>query len=297
MSKKQFRNPPSTTALAPLPENPTVPIELQELSILDEKNQYSLLNLLPADVGRRLIEVPTEMWAMSEDDFLTKYNPTDVDIRLKLKFWDEWQRALLTTGGVIQIQTVYYGICTREHFYELIKIPHKLAFIVIPPTDYEMSLKELLYRGLRRIREIINLPIVFDEPVFYKGQPVLDANGHAVVRKRVDKGLVSEIRQVVTILADRVHGALVHRIELNQKSISLQASVSAQLPAGAPTDPLPTLQTDELTRIDAELDKINQKLLPADEIQSAQDRSLARQLKPLGLTPEDVIHVPSTAGP
>jgi hypothetical protein len=146
-----------------------------------------------------------------------------------------------------------------------------------------MALREMLYQGLGRLREILKLPFVVEELVLHKGQVVLDTAGQPIMRKRVDKGLVTEIRQVVTTLADRVHGAIVNRIQVDQRNVSLN------MHAGTPQDPLPTVATDHLKAIDAQLAEITGKLAPVAEIQSAADKKLRAQLTAAGVDPQAVI--------
>jgi hypothetical protein len=296
MSGKRFRDRQNLPTVPPPPNLGTkLPVELQDLSILDRKSKFSLVNLVPEAFAQFIEKIPTGLFALSEPEFVARHAPDEIATRLKLKFWDEWQTTLLSPGGTLRPQAVYYGVCTREYFYdEILKNPVRLAWVITPPTDYDIILRETLYQGMARLREIIRLPITSRVPIIVRGAPVLDpSTGKPLMRDVVDVRLVSEIRQVITMLADRVHGALVHRVELQSQSIAL--NVNTTTPTGA-TDPLPTIETDVLTQIDRQLDDIRVKLLPVDELTSACDRKTRRQLAELGINPQEVVceSAPST---
>jgi len=285
----------------PLPvrthQNPAanfIPPELQELSIFDQSKPYSLVNLVSDEFRAHMAKIPLDLFAITEAKFIAQHAPDETDYRLRLKFWDEWQLSLLTPGrpAPIRVPAVYYGVCTREFFYQkILKDPVKLAWMITPPTDYDTTLKELLYRGLGRLREIIALPFVQEVPVIHRGQPVMKPDGTPLTTQKVDRGLVSEVRQVIAMLSDRVHGAIVSRIDVKQQSLNLTASISGADAAAAfnPADPLPSLSTDLLKQLDAQIDSIDARLKPLEgETHVTLDANATRTLKQLGINPKDV---------
>jgi hypothetical protein len=274
-----------------LPTTLVLPPELQELSIFDVQNKFSLVNLVPKEFGEFVKKIPLDIMALSEKEFIEKYNPDEIDFRLKLKFWDEWQLALLTPGGVVRLPGVYYGVCTREYFYgQIIKNPTRLAWMITPPTDYEVAMRELLYRGMSRLREIIQLPFITKEPIVVNGKQAIDWEGVPLFRQKIDRGLVSEIRQVITLLADRVHGAIIQRVQVQAKSQSVHVNVDARVD---PSDPLPSIGTDELQNIDSQLDLLEQKIKPFEIAATEEDTvtlspEFEKKLKKYGIEPETI---------
>jgi hypothetical protein len=285
----------------PIPTSLSLPPELQDLSIFDDSNKFSLINLVPKEFAEYVKRIPLEIMTLSEKEFIERYAPDEIDYRLKLKFWDEWQLALLTPGGVVRLPSVYYGICPREYFYhKIIKDQARLAWMITPPVDYEIAMREILYKGMSRLREIIQLPFIKKEPIIHRGQPVIGPDGKPMHRETVDRGIVSEIRQVITLLADRVHGAIIQRVQVQQKSVNLSLSATVD-----PNDPLPSIGTDELQNIDKQLDLLEEKIRPFEIASSRQDETIditpefKEKLEEYGIDPEAITEkdIPGTRPP
>jgi len=256
MAGKKFREAnEANKSLAPVPYL-GANLDSNELSIKDEDNPESLISLVPPEFAEFIRLIPNELFLLSEKEYIDKYQPDEIEFRLKLKFWDEWQQSLLQKG-TMRLHAIYYGVCTKEFFYHrIVKNPTKLAWIIIPPVDYEVNLRELLHRGLSRLTEIINLPIYTETPIMYKGVRVKDEHGKYMVKKEVSKGVLSEIRMIINILADRVHGAVVQRMQIQQQSLNM--NVTAEVKA----DRLPTASQDMLEQLDSQIKLLEEKLQP-----------------------------------
>jgi hypothetical protein len=228
-----------------------------ELSILDRENPHSLINLVPDLVAKEMEKLPDDLLLMTEEEFEKQHKPDDLLFRLKLKFWDEWQQCLMGFKHQINLGAITYGICTKEYFYKVvIQNQEYLAWVIMPPTDYATAMQEVLYRGMARLREAVSLPFVQKIPKFYRGEPVVDPKtGEPLYETKIDRGVISEIRQLVTLLSDRVHGAVVQRAEIRE--LRLQANVDGSekqiLDKVMPQSALPMLSDDELTNIDDQL--------------------------------------------
>ena len=238
--------------------------EAFELAIMDEDKPDSLINIAPPALRVYLKKVPIELFALGEEAFIKKFEPDGETTRLKLRFWDEWQTCVLQREAM-QVERIYGGVCTREFFLEAVKVPEKLAWIIMPPVEYEISLRETLYQGQRRLREIIQLPITTERPVKIGKKFVYDDNGKHVMEKVVNVAVVKEIRQTVALLSDRVKGSIAQRLEVQQKSTSLNLNVNAtpakpgELPTGLADDTM-----DALAILDAQLSQIDHRLKPFD---------------------------------
>jgi hypothetical protein len=227
---RKAHQPAPTLVLAPPKPEFTV-------SILDPDNPNSLLNLCPT-LADRLRDLPPDLLNMPEPEFILAHVPDETDYRLKLRFWDEWQLAVLNGSAEIRLEVVYYGVCTQEFFEGcVLSDPVRLAWMVTPPADYETSLQEVLYRGLARLKDIVALPFVTRKQVFYKGQPQLDHNGQPVFETKIDRGVIAEVRQVIQMLSDRVHGAVVQRHQIQAQTTTLNLT-----PGQPPADALEALE-------------------------------------------------------
>lgn len=203
-----------------------IPEEAPSISVLDESSPYSLINLVPAAFADRMRHIPKEYFSYSESRLHDEVRPDDTLNKLKLRFWDEWQTSIL--AGItarVSITAVYYGVCTEEYFYEnVLTSPKNMAWVLIPPTDYILTMRDILRQGLSRLSEIIQLPIMLEEPIIVKGVPLRDDDGKLMKKRVVQKGVISEIRQIVQLLSDRVHGAVVQRLDVQQKSLTMEVS-------------------------------------------------------------------------
>jgi hypothetical protein len=253
-----------------------VPNEAPSVSILDRENRFSLINLVPENFQKILEGIPKEYFSYSETRLREMVNPDDTLNRLKLRFWDEWQISLL--AGVkctkISIASVYYGICTEEYFYEnVLNIPLSTVWIVVPPSDFIVTMRDVLNQGLDRLKEIINLPLVTEEPILYRGECVLGDDGKPIIKKVIQRAVISEIRQLVSLLSDRVHGAVVQRLDVRQNSLNMDLSANAQdilkgiqeknsdvLEIESADKFLPSVSDSELSNLESQLSKLTEVL-------------------------------------
>lgn len=214
-----------------------VPERPVEISILDETNAFSAINLLPGEIAEKLKKIPEEYFRMSEDSFELNFKPDALVSKLKLRFWDEWQTNILSKmGGGIVLASIYYGVCTREYFYgEVLNNDINLAWMVRPPEDYVVTMREVLRQGIRKLEEIIKLNVVETNPVMVKSSKgrgastdvLRDEDGKIVYEKKINPSVIREIRQIVTLLLDRVHGAIIQKIDINQRSLAMNLSAEA----------------------------------------------------------------------
>ena len=197
-----------------------------EMSILDEEKPSSLINIVPPPLKHALKKVPVEYYAMGEEQYLEKHTPDGVSTRLKLRFWDEWQLCVLDKQPM-QLERIYGGVCTQEVFLKKVQNATDLAWIVMPPVEYEISLRETLYHGLKRLNEIIKLPITDTRPMKAGGKVLYDDESKPRMETYVNTAVVKEIRQTVMYLSDRVHGAIAQRLDIRQRSLQRFRSARA----------------------------------------------------------------------
>ena len=235
-----------------------IPERPPSISILDEENRHALINLVPFEFKEKIKRIPIEYFELSEKDLSKISKPDDTMNRLKLRFWDEWQIAILSGLETdISIQAVYYGVCTEEYFYRNVFDNLKgLAWVITPPADYVVTMRDVLKTGIERLKDIITLPL-YEEKYVKEGREYLrDEDGNYLVERKINKGVITEIRQIVSMLSDRVHGAIVQRLDVNQKSMHMELSGETQRLLENPGDPSPTESSDELSSIDDQLKKI-----------------------------------------
>ena len=225
MSGPKFRDKYQLPAAIPPPSHSvpilSLPDDLQEISIFNTDNPYSLLNLCPDRLKPLIMKIPAEVFMMTEAKFKEKYKPNEIDGRLKLRFWDEWQGLILRSlkRNKIDLSRVQYGTCTQDYFDNVImKDPIKVANMVIPPFDYFTAMREILYCGISKIRDIVLLPVTSDKVV------TIDGKKHVI--QTVNTALIGEIRRIVEYLSDRVYGQTPQRLEIEQKNLHAHVQIN-----------------------------------------------------------------------
>lgn len=144
--------------------------ESEPVVLFDREDPRALMNLLPKQVVKAVEDAlfddkNKELFGMDE---LTLYkyikqdetmSITPTDNRLRLKFWMEYDycQAFHTKG--IDWKRVIAGICTYENFFRnFLKKPHKVAWLLCPPTGYAVKVNESLEFGIDQLRDILEIP-------------------------------------------------------------------------------------------------------------------------------------------
>lgn len=178
----------------------------QELTIFDTGNPKAIINLVPRKISKLIHELPPDLLTNTLDTAEQMAGATETEAMLRLAFWDEYFVAC-DSGTSMKMERIYSRVCSKEYFYKYVVIlPRKLAYILHPPKEYTLKMRELLELGHRRIREILKMPLVSESG-------------------RTDPRLIAEIVKIVTLLENRVRGAVVHRVELNQKSLNVNMDI------------------------------------------------------------------------
>lgn len=203
------------------------------VSLLDKSDPRSLVRLLPPAVATALesaYEIDPALFGMDERVLLVnlrakKQTPTITDNRLRLKFWNEYDRVQASGLSDMNMTNVVSGICSRQFFYDhYLKAPEHVAWMLCIPASYEVVLEEGLQFGLEQMREILALP---NE----------DGKGKQNIKLMELKAKITEMIHV------RVKGAVV------QKNLNINAS------PGQATKMAENLTMEEMERRMAEVEK------------------------------------------
>jgi hypothetical protein len=187
-----------------------------DVSIYDTTNPLSVINMVEEGVARGIMGIPPKYLKLTEKELRKEVKPDETLCRLKLSFWDEYARAQESKPKrKIHITKVTAGICLKEFFYEVVlRDPLKLVWVVTPPVDHMIQLREILDLGLNRLREMIQLPFVYREVK-------VDKNGDVKKVRKVDARVMAQVNNAVNTLLDRVHGAVMQKIAVNQQSLNV----------------------------------------------------------------------------
>jgi len=199
----------------------------QEVSLWDEADPGSLINLVPEIVAKRFTEARAalpELFELDEQDLareLRKRNqtPTATDHRLRLKFWLEYDKAK-DSDSKIEIKQVTSNVCSKEFFYaHYLARPGKVAWLVCPPVGYATKMTEALEFGLEQLRDILAAD-------HYEYTVTRNADGEETKEiSGINPKIAALKLSIFKTLDDRKHGMAVQKIEA--KAQHLHASIPA----------------------------------------------------------------------
>lgn len=180
---------------------------LREIAFWEEGNPKSVINVVSDRLREQMKKIPPEILGMSDKEFRHHYEAPWTVEQLRIAFWDEFWLTTDNNAKAMRMAAVYARVCPKERFYDYIRHPLALAYIVRPPRDYILSMRSLLDIGMERFYEILNLPL--EGP-----------NG------KIDTRLLGEIVKIVSLVDNRVKGAVAQKIVVDQTTKSLSVNVN-----------------------------------------------------------------------
>jgi hypothetical protein len=187
---------------------------LNSLTILDETNERSLVNITPPSMSTAIKCIPESVWEIAEEDLREKVERISpkhlktIDM-LRESFWREFDQAS-RAGRKINATNVYGGICQPAFFVKEIQSnSYKLAYVLTPPPDYEVKMRSLETLGLRKLEEIITAPVI-------------DKEGNLLPKAAHVQFMV--IEQILL----RVRGAVPYRMETKNLNMNIDQTTSVQ---------------------------------------------------------------------
>ncbi len=211
---------PMTQDLSPV----ELPHPTQAIAISDKSNPLSVINLVPAVVAQAIDDAlftNPELFDLDEHRLAQKLRkdaapPTPADHRVRMKFWNEYDRAMARGETKLVMVNVLAGVCTQDMFYKFyLKQPQKVAWLMCPPTGYMIKAEEALEFGMGQLRDVLEQP--------------------HVINGKVDTRLANLKAKIVQMLEARVLGAVV------QKTMNLNVS-SKQVDTATAEDTMESLQ-------------------------------------------------------
>lgn len=139
----------------------------RDLDLFNKDNPRSLYNIVPDYLKLELDKIPQELLELSEHELEKKLKRKDrlsptID-RLRIAFWMEYDRAQLNWQKM-RMSSVHSAVCSKQHWcYKIIVDPEAMAWIVCPPADYIVAMREVLFQGTNVLRQIVMAKNIVDE--------------------------------------------------------------------------------------------------------------------------------------
>lgn len=127
-------------------------------SYKDKEDPRSLINITPASISNRLEMISDDFLDMGEKELKKLFTPSEIEERLRVSFWMEYDRAQ-TTGKQMNISNVYQGICSQTWFLrKTVARNVNLAYMLTPPKNYLVEINNMLNLSNEQMRSIIEAP-------------------------------------------------------------------------------------------------------------------------------------------
>lgn len=139
--------------------NELVEYSQSSVSILDESNPRSIINLVPRVMSENIKKIPPEFFNMDEDSLHKKLKPSLAIKRLRSSFWFEYNKVMSSGANKIKMSNVCNGVCSEDYFQnEIATNPIMLSWIILPKHTYEIILDEGWESSMTAIRRILDMP-------------------------------------------------------------------------------------------------------------------------------------------
>ncbi len=188
--------------------------------LFDPDNPISLARKLPERLCAVLMALVTSdsrlpLLVNDEDDLLAhlkdvhNHVPTVNDHRIRFHFWLEYERAVAEGDEMIP-RNIHALVCSETAFRRMfLGLGYRAAFLLCRPAGYQKAVQETLHHGLKKMREILDLPIH-------------DSKG------KLNTKLLEIKTKVFTLMDMRVNGAPMQKIhQVNQTLNQTQTNKTA----------------------------------------------------------------------
>lgn len=179
------------------------------LTMFDKSEPRALINIVWKEFSEILDRakfIMPDLFKLSERDIKRKTKPDPILDMLRLRFWQEYDRAQLVDQQMRQVDIIR-GLCSKEYWYEKIcKDPEKLTWILLPLAGYITRMESSLITAQDEIEDILRLPI---------RQTLHDKHGKKY--EVIDSSLIANKIKIWQALDIRVKGAVVQKLAVHQK--------------------------------------------------------------------------------
>lgn len=230
---------------------------------------WGLYNVVPESIRKGLALIDPRWMSWREETLARKADVTERDENLRLSFWTEYNVAK-DMDKPFSINRAIAGACSPYYFKtKILKTPMLLAYIVYPPTDYMTFMKGMLYKGQKRMQEIMSASAVEHER---------DKDGK-IIGSTVNMKLANLQLKTFALIDNRVKGAIVQRVKVEQKNLNVNVTPD-QIANATPTT---LIDIDkELTMLDREIQREDERLKVRSDLDKHR-RGAAQKAIPLDI--------------
>jgi hypothetical protein len=171
------------------------------IDIWEEDNPRCVINMVSDAVKLKVKALPSAWFSYPENTFRRIVDPNEIDDCLREAFWMEYFSAC-DESRRMRMEAVYGRYMSKVNFFTtIISNEKRLAWMMRPPLEYAYRMKGLLEVGLQQFENILKMEIT-----------------------KADTRLIGEIVKIVALLDNRVRGAVTQRIQVESKSVNVNAN-------------------------------------------------------------------------
>ena len=169
-------------------------------------DEHHFINLIPDSFREAVLKIPPYFLELSEKDLIKEVygdTPNEIDTLIKMEFWDLYE-ANFEAKKPITMRALIKGTCEERTFRSLLTESGRVAYIIRQPTKLQNRIK---YAHSFAVNEMIKL-LTEPEPVN--------------VRTGVPDAKLKQLKfQIYQYLDQRLHGSLIQRMQVEQKTLQV----------------------------------------------------------------------------
>jgi hypothetical protein len=130
------------------------------VDLVHVEHKKTIMRILPQGVATAVFNIPDEYLTLNADE-LEQLTPkkkfTHTDNKLRISFWKEHTRAIAQMSNTMNMMNVVRGICSRAHLEQMLVDKVRLAYLILPPPDYDVAMEEFTNYSLDTLRECFDV--------------------------------------------------------------------------------------------------------------------------------------------
>ena len=214
---------------------------------------WGLYNIVPDSFRKALYLIDPRWMSWKEETLARKADISDRDENFRLAFWTEYNTCK-DMGKKFAIHRVMAGVCSPYYYKTtILKKPMLMAYMVYPPTDYLVFMQNMLYKGQKRMQEVMSASAI---------EVVRNDKGE-VIDTKVDMKLANLQLKTFALIDNRVKGAIVQRVKVEQKNLNVNVTPD-QIADAAPKTLVDI--DNQISQINRELSRNSCEIARADKI-------------------------------
>lgn len=177
---------------------------IDESAKIAESTRDEALKYCDETLKNKFMAVAPEIMSMDEMELERHFRPTTSDFFFRKRFWEKINEAKALGDSVVEIRDIYQGFCTKQNFFHCIKIPYRLAWILMPITDHAALIEESFYTILKKTRD-------------------------GIVRMDFNEKTAPTILKALQFFTDRHLGPMLQKVDISQKSLNMNVDATSTI--------------------------------------------------------------------